>query len=105
MIIRFLNLGTDTIVDIPQEEREKLEKLNVEELLKQKFDTSNLKEKNCSISGNYQFFNKEKQSFLNELVEMLFKQRKLAKNLAHIKSKEMEEMEKEMIKRNMKIPK
>lgn len=76
-IIRQLEIGPETLVrDLPFELEEFRQKVSVTSLLNRELDTSILKRFGYSMGANGAFFKQGKKSFLSELVEKIFNQRK-----------------------------
>jgi len=91
-LIRFLNLGPDTILDNEI-------KINSDELLYKSKNLTNILGKNHILSASGNLFSNEKQSFLSELVDSLYLERKKSKDLMLEKQKILEDIEKEIANR------
>ena len=80
------NISADTISD------ESID-VTIEDLLNKKIDTSFLKEKNLCLAANGKLFHRDKQGFLGELMDMMFKKRAEAKKKAQEYESQIEKTE------------
>jgi len=74
-VIRQVNIGVETKLDaskLPDDLKDFLSNVNVDNLVNKKLDTSILKKYNVSLSANGVLYKKDKQSFLSELMEKFF---------------------------------
>lgn len=88
-LIMMYNLSPETLIEyrnLPQEVRDFLSahgsKINVDRLLKQDIPTELLKKYNLTMTPNGQFFTREKQGFLAEIMERMYNDRAMFKNKA-----------------------
>lgn len=96
-VIMGSNIGPETIVE-PQDYTPEMHSLleqgiSVESLLSKKVDLSSLKDMNVTLTANGQFYRRDKQGFMAELVEEMFADRKVFK-------KKMLEAEQDLQKTN-----
>jgi len=95
-LIMQYNISPETMLD-------GRETVNVDYLLDKKFDTSEIKSKGVSMTANGVCYRKDKQGFMPELMEKMYKDRsKYKKQMLKIQQ-EAQEIEKEMRKRKMKF--
>jgi len=95
-IIMAKNISPETIVNVEDyndDMREIISQgINVEKLLNKKIDLSALERNNITITPNGQFFRTDKEGFLPEMVEKMFKERKQYKAEKLKAEKEYEEL-------------
>jgi DNA polymerase elongation subunit (family B) len=78
------NFSPETIVD-------KIIPVRIDNLVEKKQDLSILKELNLSMSATGNLYRRDKKGFMNELMEIMFEQRKIYKNKMIRSQKELEE--------------
>jgi len=83
-VIMGSNISPETIVDASDytESMHKVlsQNVTIERLLNQQIDTSYLKKDNVTLTANGQFFRRDKQGFMPELIEKMFGDRKRYRN-------------------------
>lgn len=82
LIIQF-NISPDTIVE-PENYTDKHSEIlknnfRIEDILSKKYDTSALKEINCTLAANGQLFSRKKQGFLPKIIDKMFADRSMYK--------------------------
>ena len=111
-LIMQYNISPETLVPLvklPQEVddwyNENLDKANVNGLLNTLLDTSILKKHNLCMTPNGAFFRKDKLGFMPELMNTMYDDRKKYKDQMIVAQKELEQINSEIQKRKMDIPK
>lgn len=100
-----MNISPETIVepcDYSDVHREILAMgINVESMLYTKPVLDKLRDINCSLTPNGQFFRRDKMGFMPEMIEKMFADRKAYKNKMLEAQKELEEIERELERRGL----
>lgn len=104
-LIMQYNIGPDTIIE-PEHYTDAhrsiiKQNIGVDALLSKSIDTSRLKEINCCLTPNGQFFSREKQGFLPYLMETMYVDRVKYKKEASKAKKELELINTELQKRGL----
>lgn len=102
-LIRQMNIGLDTHIEYPSINDPRLSHYrtyNKEDYLDlSDFDNSVLLEKNYGLACNNELYSNDKQSFLSELMELLFNNRKKYKKMMLDCKKEAAKIDEEILKR------
>ena len=99
------NISPETIVE-PKDYTDGMRKIisqgvTVDKLLNQEIDLSILESENVCLTANGQFYRRDKQGFVGEMVEKMFNERKIYKKAMLDAEKELELIKQEIERRKM----
>lgn len=100
------NIGTETFIprsELPPELRKLRETYTVDDIVEKRIDLSILKKYNYSMTGNFQFYRKDKRSVIAEIKDDMYNTRTEFKGDMKKAKKQKEKVKEELAKRGIKV--